>query len=129
MLDVVRTKDIRVVSFIWSAIFLVIGGSFIHEQLYLAILFICSSVSLLLTACFVPRKLTWAYKNWIKLGEFIGGITSLIVMFILFFGLFTPISLLFKVTGKDSLNKKIDRSSDSYWITRTRQPESMKNQF
>jgi hypothetical protein len=129
MLDVVRIKDIRVVSFIWTAIFLVIAGNFINDQLYIAILFTCSGVFLFLIACIIPSKLASSYKNWIRLGEFIGGITSLIVMFILFFGLFTPVSLIFKVIGKDSLNRKTDQSVDSYWITRTRQPESMKNQF
>jgi hypothetical protein len=47
----------------------------------------------------------------------------------LYFGFFTPISLVLKLLGKDLLNKKIDKSQESYWVERKTQPQSMKNQF
>lgn len=125
----VRIKDIRIVSFIWTVILFIFAGFVINDYFIFAMLIICCSSLLFLVASIIPNKLVGTYKRWIKLGEFIGGITSLVVMFLLFFGLFTPISLMFKVFGKDSLNKTIDRSIDTYWVLRTRQPESMKNQF
>ena len=50
-------------------------------------------------------------------------------MFILYFCIFTPVSIFLKILGKDLLDKKIDKSQNSYWIERKKQPESMKNQF
>ena len=63
------------------------------------------------------------------IGEFIGGVISKIIMFALYFGVFTPYSIFLKIIGKDLLNKKIDKSRESYWTEREKQPESMKNQF
>ncbi len=76
-----------------------------------------------------PKVLMPLYKIWVKIGDFIGGIISRIILIILFFLIFTPIGLVLKVLGKDLLNKKIDRSKSSYWIHRDKQPESLKNQF
>ncbi len=50
-------------------------------------------------------------------------------MFILYFGIFTPVSLVLKILGKDLLKKKMDKQGSSYWIDRETQPQSMKNQF
>jgi len=58
-----------------------------------------------------------------------GGIISKIIMFILYFGLFTPVSIFLKILGKDLLSKKVDKSKYSYWVNRKDQPQSMKNQF
>lgn len=69
------------------------------------------------------------YKVFIKFGNLIGGIISKIIMFVLYFGLFTPVSIFLKIIAKDLLNKKVDKSKKSYWIERESQPQSMKQQF
>ena len=72
---------------------------------------------------------TKIYNSWIKFGDAIGRVTSKIILFILFFLLFTPIALFFRVIGKDLLDKKIRRDKKSYWIERKEQPTSMRYQF
>ncbi len=69
------------------------------------------------------------YNTWIKFGEFLGKISSTIILFFLFFFLFTPIAIFLKLIGKDLLNKKIDKNKTSYWLSREMQPTSMKYQF
>lgn len=58
-----------------------------------------------------------------------GKINSKIIIFILFYFIFLPIGLVFKILKKDLLKKKLDKSSNSYFIDRVTQPGDMKNQF
>ena len=53
-------------------------------------------------------KLLTPFNNfWIKFGEFLGRFISPIVMFLIYFLLITPISLILRVFKKDLLNLKI----------------------
>ena len=75
-----------------------------------------------------PILLRPFYTLWIKFGEFLGKIIAPIVMFLIFFFLITPLSLLVRICGKDLLNLKFDKSK-SYWIKKNNQSFSMKKQF
>jgi hypothetical protein len=53
-------------------------------------------------------------------------------MALLFFSTITPIGLLMRLTGKDSLRLRRDPAAASYWIAREPPgppPEGMRNQF
>ena len=125
----IKKKDLRIFGLIWAAIFLVIGvypfaslSDIKWWSLILATVFI-------LVSFFLPTKLIAFYKRWIKLGELIGGIISGMVLIVLYFAIFTPISLVLKILRKDLLNLKINSEEKSYWLDRDVQPQSMKNQF
>ena len=70
-------------------------------------------------------------KLWMSLGLLLGMIVSPIVLGIIFFGMFTPISQLMKLFGRDELRLKL-KNRGSHWrlkeLTST-PPESFKNQF
>ena len=51
-----------------------------------------------------------------------------IVIGAMYYLVFTPIGLLFRLMGKDSLRLRFDPNAGSYWIPRE-PPGSMKNQF
>ena len=57
-------------------------------------------------------------KLWMMLGLLLGMIVSPLVLGIIFFGLFTPISLLMKLFGRDELRLKL-ASHKSYWKERS----------
>ena len=38
-----------------------------------------------------------------------------VVLLCVYFGLVTPIGILFRLLGRDALERRIDRSADSYW--------------
>ena len=53
-------------------------------------------------------------------------------MGIIFFLVVTPTGILMRLTGRDPLNRRFERSASTYWITRTPpgpEPDTMKNQF
>jgi hypothetical protein len=122
-------KDLRIFAFIWSGIFSIVALFPLSSGENIKIWAIFIAVSFAAVSISNPALLIKFYKIWVKFGEFCGGIISKIIMFILYFGLFTPMSVVLKVSGKDLLNKKINKAKNSHWIKREKQPESMKNQF
>ena len=70
-------------------------------------------------------------RLWMSFGFFLGKIVSPIIMGIIFFGIFTPISLLMRLIRRDELRLKF-KTKKTYW--RDRHPSndinhSFKNQF
>ena len=128
-MEFVKKKDLIVFALIWAGIFIIIGLYPIINSEDVRTWSLVIGMMFIVVSIFQPNILTVFYHIWIKVGEFIGGIISKIAMFILYFGLFTPISFVLKILGKDLLKKKIDKQGSSYWIDREMQPQSMKNQF
>ena len=46
-----------------------------------------------------------------------GPIMSTLALALIFFFVFTPVSLFFKITGRDELKLKLDPKAPSYWVT------------
>ena len=125
----VKKSDLKLFALIWAGIFLLAsvlplikGNPMRYWALIVALIFA-------VIAFVKPEILSRFYQVWMKVGTFIGGIVSKVMMSVLYFLVFTPIAFILRAMGKDMLNKKIDRSAKSYWVEREKQPESMKNQF
>ena len=58
----------------------------------------------------------------------IGMALSFVMMAVLYYGIFTPIGLFFRLMGRDLLGLKFDRRGESYWVRR-RPPENLKRYF
>lgn len=125
----IKKSDLRTFGLIWAGIFLVIGIYPLLDNENLRIWSVVISLLFIAVSFIKPVIMTTFYKKWVLFGAVIGGIVSKVIMFILYFGLFTPVSLVLKIMGKDLLNKKVDKSVNSYWVERETQPQSMKNQF
>ena len=65
---------------------------------------------------------------WFKFGMLLGRIISPIIMGMVFFFVVTPTGLLMKLFNKDLLRLK-KKDTKSYWITKSNEKSSMKNQF
>lgn len=46
----------------------------------------------------------------------IGLVLSQLIVGVLFFGLITPLALVFRVIGRDPLQRRFDREAESYWV-------------
>ena len=69
-------------------------------------------------------------KLWMKFGILLGMIISPIIMGIIFFGIFTPIAILMRLTGRDELRLRFIRKK-SHWTHRkkTKEFDTFKKQF
>ena len=50
----------------------------------------------------------------------IGFVVSLILMSVFYFGLLTPLGLLFHLIGRDALHRRLDQNARTYWIAHPR---------
>ena len=68
-------------------------------------------------------------KLWIKFITILGVVAVPIIMGVVYFLLVTPIGLIVRIMGKDLLNKKYDKTKETYWIKRDKPVGTMKRQF
>ncbi len=81
-----------------------------------------------LFALVAPPALKWLYILLTVVSFPIGFVVSYIVVLAMFFLVITPIALVFKVIGRDPMNRIFDPSLSSYWISRT-PPATAKRYF
>ena len=110
-------------------VFLIIGLWPLKNGDNLNIYFIAISITFLILGLINSKLLSPLNKIWIKLGEVLGIIISPIVMFLVYFIILTPVSLIVRLFGKDLLGVKFLKKNDSYWIKRKSNLGSMNNQF
>ncbi len=93
-------------------------------------LFGASSILFFIISFLIPHILKPLNKMWMILGMILGMIVSPIVMGFIFFILFSPIGILMKFFGRDTLLLRLN-SKKSYWVKKnnTNQSNSFRFQF
>jgi hypothetical protein len=82
-----------------------------------------------LLAYLAPMILNLPNKLWFKFGMLLGSIVAPIIMALVYVIPVLPTGLIMRLLGKDILMQKLDKNAKSYWIKRSEQLSSMKNQF
>ena len=62
-----------------------------------------------------PRANLPLYVGLTVLTYPIGYVVSHVIMGIIFFGMLTPLALIFRLIGRDALHRRFDQRSKSYW--------------
>lgn len=83
-----------------------------------AIVALAAGAAILLCSLVSPRAARVLYIALSAVGLPIGFVISFVLLAAFYFLLLTPIALLFRLIGRDSLHRKFDRAADSYWIPR-----------
>jgi hypothetical protein len=65
-----------------------------------------------------PPLLRPIFIGWMLLAFPIGWTVSKIIMALVFYGLFTPLAIIFRLIGRDALALRAVRNSDTYWISK-----------
>ena len=89
-----------------------------------------ASLTFLIVSIFKSEILLPLNKLWVRFGHLLGMIVSPIILGVIFFGLFTPIAFVMRLSGRDELRLKFLKKP-SHWISRseTIKPETFKHQF
>ena len=127
-LSEIKLPSNRKFGFFFSSVFFFAG-------LYLYILDIAIAAYALISLCvlFIIVTLLNAdlllpfNKMWMRFGLLLGKIVSPIVLGFIFFGIFTPISLAFRLFGRDELRLQFKQKT-SHWIPRV-SPDTKKDVF
>ncbi|MDH5325907.1 MAG: SxtJ family membrane protein [Gammaproteobacteria bacterium] len=82
------------------------------------------------TAAAYPPILKPVYIAWMKFGAVMGYINTRIILALVFYLVFTPIGLILKLLGKDSMQRTLDQESKSYRVeSKPRVPNEMEKPF
>lgn len=69
-------------------------------------------------AVVAPRLLRWPYVVLTVLVLPIGLVVSHVIIAALFYLLFTPVALFFRLIGRDLMHRRLDPSAETYWVPR-----------
>lgn len=81
-------------------------------------IFVVLAISILLITGFNKPLLKIIYTYWMRVAHVMSACVTAIIMTIIFYGLFTPIGLFFRMIKKDYLDQRIDPGRTSYWNAR-----------
>jgi hypothetical protein len=66
-----------------------------------------------------PRLVRPVFLAWMILAFPVGWVVSNVLLAGLFYGLFTPVGLLWRLTGRDPLRRRGQPDQESYWLPRS----------
>ncbi len=69
-----------------------------------------------------PRVLFFIYRPWMWVAEKIGAVVNRCILAIVFFGVVTPIGLVRRALGKDTLRLRLSRITKSHFEKKVTQP-------
>jgi hypothetical protein len=87
---------------------------------------------LLLVSLLRPSVLHVANRLWMYLALLLSRVVNPVIMGVLFYGVVTPIAIVRRMSGNDSMKLRFDSKSSSYWLERRPPgppPETMERQF
>jgi len=121
----------RKFGFFFTFVFVMVAAYFHYSaNVSWAYVFIAMAMIFLLVTLIKSDALLPLNKLWMRFGLLLGMIVSPIVLGVIFFGLFTPIAILMRLSGRDELRLKFAQKA-SHWISREEpiKSESFKHQF
>ena len=121
----------RKFGFFFTFVFVMVAAYFYYSaNASWAYVFIAAALAFLLVTLIKSDALLPLNKLWMRFGLLLGMIVSPIVLGVIFFGLFTPIAMLMRLSGRDELRLKYAQKA-SHWISRGEpiKSESFKHQF
>ena len=127
-MDDVKISSNRSFGIVFFIVFLLIA---LYPLIYseeIRIWSVIISIIFLVLGLLKSKILTPLNKLWFKFGILLGKVISPLIMGIIFFLVVTPIGLIMRLLGKDLLNLKYS-DTKSYWIEKSDQKSTMKNQF
>lgn len=80
------------------------------------------AAGLVVVSAVVPKVLAPLHRAWMFLGHILGWINTRIILGLIFLLIFTPIALLFRLLGKDPMQRSFSAERTSYRIS-SRQPK------
>lgn len=85
---------------------------------------------LILLGLVAPVTLGPLFKVWMKVGHVMGWINTRIILGVLYFGLITPMGVIMRLFGWDSMRRAFSRDAESYRVVRPARPRNhMTRQF
>ena len=90
------------------------------------------AVTFLILGLVIPDILRPVYRAWMKFALALNWVMTRVLLTIAFYGMITPVAIVYRFVAGDPLKRRWDPSAASYWEIPDDQPteiEAYKNQF
>lgn len=108
-------REIKKFSLIMFIGFLILGLIFYFRNKPFYLIFWVVAAGVIFLRFIFLSALIPLYKIWMRLAHILSWINTRIMLIIIFFLVFTPISLILKIIRKDLLDIKIYHDKKTYW--------------
>jgi polyferredoxin len=125
------TKELRSFGLLVGGVFSVIGlwPMVLHGE-PLRLWAVIVGGLLMMFGGLLPRVLSPVHQGWMWIGHVLGWINTRILLGVVFYGLVTPIGIVFRLMGKDTMRQAFSETRPTYRVIRQPRPRShMKYQF
>ena len=99
-----------------------------HHNFFLASVYVGVSVVLGLLGLLVPAAIRPVFAFLMAVTFPIGLVVSYVLLGVMFYGVLTPIGFVFRLLGRDVLDRRFQKDAESYWCT-TAQPTDVHSYF
>jgi hypothetical protein len=94
-----------------------------HEAPTVAAVIVIVSTLLAIIGLCAPQRIRPVYVGWMVAVFPIGWVVSHAVLAAVYFGVFTPIGWLLRLSGRDPMERQWDRAATTYWKPRGEPPD------
>ena len=125
-------RDLRKFGLLVGGVFAALGLLFLWRHKAFYPYFLWPGAVLVLFGAILPRALKWVYLAWMSVAFVLGFVMAHVILTLLFLLVITPMGLAARLTGKDFLNLKLDRTAKTYWLPREQKakaPADYERQF
>jgi hypothetical protein len=118
-------KTLRQFAGLWLAFFsgLALWEALGRGRMETAVVFALLAVTIGPLGLTRPQWMRFIYVGWMVLAFPIGWTVSQIMLAAMFFGLFTPIGLVFRLMNRDPLHRRRRADLQSYWVPKPASPD------
>ena len=114
-----KVSSDRSFGIVFTFVFLAVGAWVVSGGQSKGWLFFVSAALFLVVAIARPSILGPLNRAWAKLGLLLGQVFNPILLGVVFFLVVTPMAVIRRLLGKDSLHLKSKSNLESYWIDRS----------
>lgn len=121
--DIDRTPSSRKLRQFAALCLVVFGGLALWQGLArgnvtLAAAFAAAALTLGPLGLLRPQAIRWVYVGWMTAAFPIGWTIGQLLLAAIFFGILTPLALIFRLAGRDALLRRECRQRESYWVAK-----------
>lgn len=121
-----QSKTLRQFAVLWT-LFLLGAAAwqwFLHGRATLATVLLVAGLAFGVTGIVRPASIRWLFVA-LSVATFpIGWLVSWLLFAALFFVVFTPLALFFRLIGRDPLDRRFDKKLRSYWAEKPPAPDA-----
>jgi hypothetical protein len=83
----------------------------------------------LVSSLLAPVLLAPFYAGMLRLSRYMGWLNTRIILIVLYYLIFTPVALIYRIVGRDPLSRKFEPEKQSYWIKKERDDRDVASHF